>query len=209
MKRIHAHKKLAVSAVITALLAIILTGCSYLQATISKITGDLVGSDFIITEYDNFGNTNFRVAGDKVNLKGDVDEDGELVSSYIDITIDGYEWNHVGSTLVFAEHGADMITDFQLPEDTMTTSQTSSGLMPVDRFVNNYRNLMGKKAVVLISTQNGTPIGLFQGNDCYTDIPENLPKTTMVYIDGKRVYVHKADIDIIPVELFENYDKLF
>ena len=50
--------------------------------------------------------------------------------------------------------------------------------------------------------QNGTPIGLFQGNDCYTEIPADLPKTTLINIDGKMVYVHRANVDIIPAELF-------
>ena len=49
---------------------------------------------------------------------------------------------------------------------------------------------------------HGTPIGLFQGNDCYTEIPADLPKTTLINIDGKMVYVHRANVDIIPAELF-------
>ena len=60
----------------------------------------------------------------------------------------------------------------------------------------------GKEYVVLVSSQNGTPIGLFQGNDCYTEIPADLPKTTLINIDGKMVYVHRANVDIIPAELF-------
>ena len=45
-------------------------------------------------------------------------------------------------------------------------------------------------------------IGLFQGNDCYCEIPADLPKTTLINIDGKMVYVHRANVDIIPAELF-------
>ena len=35
----------------------------------------------------------------------------------VNITIDGHEWSHVGNTLVFAQQGVDMITDFQVPEN--------------------------------------------------------------------------------------------
>jgi hypothetical protein len=129
-----------------------------------------------------------------------LDEYGE-VTSYIDITIDGDSWKHVGSTLVFAQKGVDIITDFQLPED-MESTGNSTGLMAVDRKINHYANLFGKKMVVLVSSQNGTPIGLFQGNDCYCEIPADLPKTTLINIDGKMVYVHRANVDIIPAELF-------
>lgn len=107
----------------------------------------------------------------------------------------------MGSTLVFAQKGVDLITDFQLPED-MESTGSSTGLMAVDRKINHYANLIGKKLVVLVSSQNGTPIGLFQGDDCYIEIPADLPKTTLVGIDGKMVYVHRANVDIIPAELF-------
>lgn len=62
-------------------------------------------------------------------------------------------------------------------------------------------NLMGKERVVLVSSQNGTPIGLFQGGKCYVEIPSNLPKMTRLNIDGKSVYVHRGDVDIIPATL--------
>jgi hypothetical protein len=132
----------------------------------------------------------------------ELDENGE-VSSYIDITIDGKSWKHVGSTLVFAQRGVDMITDFQIPVD-MENSGNGSGLIAIDRRVNEYANLFGKKLVVLVSSQNGTPIGLFQGNNCYTEIPGDLPKTTLIHIDGKLVYVHRANVDILPASLFKS-----
>ncbi len=95
----------------------------------------------------------------------------------------------------------DIITVFQLP-DNMESTGSSTGLMAVDRKINHYANLFGKEYVVLVSSQNGTPIGLFQGDDCYTEIPADLPKTTLINIDGKMVYVHRANVDIIPAELF-------
>ena len=109
----------------------------------------------------------------------------------------------MGSTLVFAQEGVDLITDFQIPEN-MENDGTGTGLMAVDRRINEYANLFGKKLVVVVSSQNGTPIGLFQGDNCYVEIPEDLPKTTLIHIDGKLVYVHRANVDIIPASLFED-----
>ena len=192
-------RKLFVTAV-AAVLCIALTGCAALGAFISQLKGELFGNDYDIRQYDDFGNLVFTVHGDRVTMDCELDENGE-VSSYIDITIDGKSWKHVGSTLVFAQNGVDMITDFQLPED-MEGGSASTGLMQVDRKINSYANLFGKKLVVLVSSQNGTPIGLFQGNDCYTEIPGDLPKTTMISIDGKLVYVHRANVDIIPASMF-------
>ena len=186
---------------IALVLAVALTGCAAIQGYFNKLTGSLFGKGYTITQYDDFGNLVFTVHGAKVTMDCETDEDGE-VTSYIDITIDGDSWKHVGSTLVFAQKGVDLITDFQLPADMDSTGH-STGLMAVDRKINHYANLIGKDLVVLVSSQNGTPICLFQGDDCSIEIPSDLPKTTLVHIDGKMVYVHRANVDIIPAELLE------
>ena len=193
------NKKRLLSLIALALV-ITLTGCAAIGTYFSKLTGSLFGKGYTITQYDNYGNLVFTVHGDKVTMDCQPDENGE-VSSYIDITIGGESWKHVGSTLVFAQKGVDIITDFQRPEEMDSTGH-STGLMAVDRKINHYKNLFGKEYVVLVSSQNGTPIGLFQGDDCYMEIPADLPKTTLINIDGKMVYVHRANVDIIPAELF-------
>ena len=196
-------KKRNIAIILTAvLLCAALTGCAAISSFFGSLTGELFGKDYDIRQYDDFGNLVFTVHGDRVTMDCELDEYGE-VSSYIDITIDGQSWKHVGSTLVFAQNGVDMITDFQLPTD-MEVDGGGLGLISGDRFVNDYRNKFGKKLVVLVSSQNGTPIGLFQGDNCYTEIPGDLPKTTLINIDGKLVYVHRANVDIIPATLFEN-----
>lgn len=181
--------------------ACVLSSCAAISAYISELKGELIGNNYEIRQYDDFGNLVFTVHGNKVTMDCELDDNGE-VSSYIDITIDGDSWKHVGSTLVFAQKGVDLITDFQVPEE-MENSGSSTGLMAVDRKINSYANLFGKKMVVLVSSQNGTPIGLFQGDKCYMEIPADLPKTTLISIDGKLVYVHRANVDIIPASLFQ------
>ena len=183
-----------------AVLVMTFSGCAALGAYINKLKGELFGNGYKIQQFDDFGNLVFTVYGDKVTMDCELDEYGE-VSSYVDITIDGQSWKHVGSTLVFAQEGVDMITDFQLPEG-MENENGGTGLMSADRVINEYANLFGKKLVVVISSQNGTPLGLFQGDNCYVEIPGDLPKTTMISIDGKLVYVHRANVDIIPASMF-------
>lgn len=191
-------------ALVLALCALVgcLSGCASLSAFFNTLKGELFGNGYTICQYDNFGNLVFTIYGDRVTMDCELDENGE-VSSYIDITIDGKSWQHVGSTLVFMQDGVDMITDFQVPAE-MDSGSSSTGLMAADRKINEYANLFGKKLVVLVSSQNGTPICLFQGDSCYTEIPSDLPKTTLINIDGKLVYVHRANVDILPASLFES-----
>lgn len=195
------NKKKCIALLLAVLTVAALTGCAAIGAYFSQLRGELFGNDYTIRQYDDFGNLVFTIHGDRVTMDCELDENGE-VSSYIDITIDGRSWKHVGSTLVFYQEGVDLITDFQVPAD-MESDSSSSGLMAVDRTINSYANYFGKDLVVLVSSQNGTPVALFQGDDCYTEIPGDLPKTTLIHIDGKLVYVHRANVDIIPAELFE------
>lgn len=197
-------KRFTISA-IALCMAISLCGCgaAVMERIIGELKGELVGNDYQVFEYDNFGNQVLQVSGNKIAMSAEVDSAGEP-TSYIDITVDGYDWMHVGSTLVFAQNGVDMITDFQMPETIETDRDGSLGLIAADRFVNSYKNLFGKSQVVLVSSQTGTPIGLFQGDNCNVSIPSNLPKTTLVSIDGKLVYVHRANVDIMPVAMFRD-----
>lgn len=203
MRNLNKALKSTLLFALTITLLLTLSSCGWLNAFIGQLKGELIGNDYIITEYDNFGNPVLQVEGDKITMDGAVDSAGEP-TSYITITVDGYEWDHVGSTLVFAQNGVDMVTDFDLPEIIETHGSTSTGLMDIDRVVNHYKNLFGKKSVVIVSSQNGTPIGLFQGDNCYVEIPDDLPKTTLVNIDGKMVYIHRGDVDIMPASMFNS-----
>lgn len=170
----------------------------YLQ----MLKGSLIGNDYNIQEFDNFGNLVFTAHGDKVSMQAETDNEGEP-TSYIDITIDGYDWKHVGSTLVFAQNGVDIITDFQVPEDMSVDNSSSTGFMPADRYINEYKNFFGREYVILVSSQMGTPICLLQGDDYKVTIPNDLPKMTRIYIDGLSVYVHRANVDVFSAEMFQ------
>ena len=199
----HLRIVLAIVLIILIIIAnILLNSCASLDSLVLELKGELIGNNYQIWEYDNFGNQILTLHGNKISIDSGKDSSLEN-SSYIDITIDGYEWNHVGGTLVFAQDNVDMITDFKIP-DHIEGNQTSTGFTVFDRIVNDYRNMIGKKLVVVIYSQTGTPICIFQGDNCYTNVPADLPKTTMIYIDGALVYVHRANIDIFPAELFNN-----
>ena len=187
---------------IVVVMATTLFGCANLKSWFQSIKGELIGNRYTVWEYDNFGNKILTIHGNKIALEGGTDSLGEN-SSYIDITIDGYEWEHVGNTLVFAQNDAEMITDFQIPEN-IEGKQSSTGLIAVDRVLNHYRNQIGKELVVVVFSQTGAPICLFQGDECYTEVPADLPKTTKIFIDGNLVYVHRANVDIFPAKLFDN-----
>lgn len=57
--------------------------------------------------------------------------------------------------------------------------------------------------VVIIQSQQGDPICMFRGNDVSWDVPKNLPKTTELNIDGKQVFIHRANFAIVDLSVFE------
>ena len=187
---------------IVVVMATTLFGCANLKSWFQSIKGELIGNRYTVWEYDNFGNKILTIHGNKIALEGGTDSLGEN-SSYINITIDGYEWEHVGNTLVFAQNDAEMITDFQIPEN-IEGKQSSTGLIAVDRVLNHYRNQIGKELVVVVFSQTGAPICMFQGDECYTEVPADLPKTTKIFIDGNLVYVHRANVDSFQAKMFDN-----
>lgn len=197
----------AITAVLVAIIGIVscdtsnTTGIGIIDTWLAEVRGDLVGNDYYISEYDNFGNKIASTRGDKVNLGAETDSIGE-VTSYIDIAIDGHKWQHVGNTMIFAQNGLEMVEGVNLPKEMIHYSN-STGLMFVDGFVNDIKNLVGKSKIIVVYSQLGLPIGVFQGDSCTITIPGDLPKMTLAMIDGKALYIHKANIDIFDVELME------
>ena len=93
MRNINKALKSTILLVLSLTLLLTLSSCGWLNAFISQLKGELIGNDYIITEYDNFGNPVLQVKGDKITMDGAVDSAGEP-TSYITITVDGYEWDH-------------------------------------------------------------------------------------------------------------------
>ena len=121
----------------------------------------------------------------------------------ITITIDGREMLSCGDTIIFAEEGMEKDVDFTLENIQSNSNGSFSEYTSVARFVNNYKNMIGKPMVVIIESQMGAPIAVYSGNDVYYEVCENLPKTTKLMIDGKALYIHRANFKIIDKTLID------
>ena len=76
-------------------------------------------------------------------------------------------------------------------------------LAPVDRYINDYKNKIGKEKAIIISSPMGIPVGLYQGKNVYVTVPDDLPKMTRLNIDGKSLYIHRANYLIMDTEILE------
>lgn len=191
----HRKKALAAVAALVVCTAVALAGCAELSLRFSSVKGELIGNSFDATVFDNFGGEVAAFHAKKMGVEAaSVDEDGNATSSVLKITADGRDIEQVGNTMVFAETGLEEVEGYTLPRDIQTTGGTVN---LVDGAINDVKSKIGKSRVVVVSSQLGVPIAVYQGNSVGYEIPEDLPKFTKLTIDGKALYIHRANYLII------------
>lgn len=191
-----------------------LSGCAYLKSAINNFTGSLVGNSYHIYTYDNYGELTMETSGDKISISGNqvastgVDSEGNTVTNYdlssvITITIDGYEIESCGDTCIFVQDGLNAEVDFTEESIESNTDGSLTDNASIARFLNRYKNAFGKSRVVVIKSQLGQPITAYSGDEVYWEIPDDIPKCTKLMIDGKALYIHRANFQIIDKALLD------
>lgn len=219
--------------ILAIFLCFLLAACSGPEAiTITTEPEDNnVKLSFLATFYDNYGTQWLQCEGKTFDIKPNkvkewaYNTDGSWVSSYslssvVSIDIDSKSIESCGSTIIFADSRLTQY-DVDIPTETLTNSDNKASIStPSDYRLSDYWDLSwwyfryfkskdlnnadtGSK-IVVIQSQMGDPICMFMGDKVSWDIPRNLPKTTELLIDGKAVYIHRANFAIIDTELFSN-----
>ena len=205
-------KKRIAIILLPAILVVLLTGCAKFGSIINDIHGSLVGNNYTVYTYDNYGNQTLKTSGKKISITGNkiettsYDSDGKTVTGYdlssvLTITIDGKEIESCGDTCVFVQKGLEPEVDFSLDEIYSNGGNGITDNAALARVLNQYKNDFGKSRVVVIKSQLGQPIAAFSGNDVYWEIPDDLPKMTKLMVDGKALYIHRANYQIIDKDL--------
>lgn len=189
-----------------------LTGCAANDDYMNDVKGNLSGNSYTIYTYDNYGKKVMTTTGDKINISGNktkskgYDSDGNETTSYdvssvITILIDGKEIESCGDTCIFEQKGLKPEVDFTQENITSHSTGKISENTYIAGIVNYYKNYFGKSRVVVIKSQLGQPIAAYSGDEVFWKIPDDLPKMTKLMIDGKALYIHRANFQIIDKEL--------
>ena len=205
-------KKRIITAAIAVFFAIGLTGCALLDSEVNELNGSIKGNTYDIGFYSNDGENFMNMTGENINMssntvKEPVYSDGswgytEAMSSVVTVTIDGKEVESCGSTMIFAEDDLKPEVDFQSPELIQSESDGSvTDYTFIAGIVNKVKNNFGKSRVVVIQSQLGNPICAYSGDEVYWKVCQDLPKTTKLMIDGKALYIHRANFQIIDKDL--------
>ena len=201
--------------IVMLVLLLSLTGCGIasLESSVNDIKGQLIGNSFECRFYDNYGEKFLTASGTKVGMTGNIIEEAVIdssdgststeyaLSSVVTINIDGNELQSCGDTIIFEESGLKPDTEFQLNDIQSSASGKFTENTMVSRIVNHYKNFFGKGQVVVIQSQLGIPICAYSGDDVYWEVRNDLPKTTKLMIDGKALYLHRANFLILDASL--------
>ena len=206
--------KRILAALASVLLLAGLAGCAKVQSGIHDLHGSIIGNEYYIDIFDNSGIRTLRSHGKKIDIDNNIVEERtyssssdewystKTLSSVITITIDGKQLISCGDTCVFYDRR--LTPDYEFYLDTLDSA--SSGPLDsvlISGMVNSIKNRFGKPMVVVITSQTGAPIYAFSGNKVYWEIQEDLPRFTKLMIDGKALYIHRANFQIIDKALLK------
>lgn len=191
-----------------------ITGCAANDDYMNDVKGNLSGNSYTIYTYDNYGQKVMTTTGDKINIAGNktkskgYDSEGNETTSYdvssvITILIDGKEIESCGDTCIFEQKGLKPEVDFTQEDIISHSTGKISENTYIAGIVNYYKNYFGKSRVVVIKSQLGQPIAAYSGDEVFWKIPDDLPKMTKLMIDGKALYIHRANFQIIDKELLQ------
>ena len=189
-----------------------LTGCAANDDYMNDVKGNLSGNSYTIYTYDNYAQKVMTTTGDKINIAGNktkskgYDSEGNETTSYdvssvITMLIDGKEIESCGDTCIFEQKGLKPEVDFTQENIISHSTGKISENTYIAGIVNYYKNYFGKSRVVVIKSQLGQPIAAYSGDEVFWKIPDDLPKMTKLMIDGKALYIHRANFQIIDKEL--------
>lgn len=180
-------------------------GVAQLESMFNSVNGNLIGNSYTINTYDNYGNKTLQTKGDKINIKGNYHTNsGEYdLTSVITINIDGHEIEGCGDTYIFEQEGVKPEVDFALEDIYSHTNGSVSDNTFVSGIVNRYKNFFGKSRIIVVKSQLGQLITAYSGDDVYWEVCDELPKTTKIMIDGKALYIHRANFQMFDKELLK------
>lgn len=195
--------------ILTFAVVLSMGGCAMFGSKVESLHGSIVGNTYECQFYTNNGVKFMTAAGDKIDILANivkermVDGDGDgyvkTLSSVLTITIDGHEMSSCGSTILFVEKG--LTPDLVITDDISSHSYGVDSNTAIANIINRFKNSFGKPVVAVIQSQLGDPICAYSGNEVYWEVCENLPKTTKLMIDGKALYIHRANFQLIDTAL--------
>lgn len=197
------------STILSILIAftLVVSSCSMFDNNVKNMQEEFEGLEATIQTFDAQGQVIDNVKGKSIavttdnrfDIKG---ADGSVTkeSSVLNIQVGGKQMYHVGSSLVMQEKGTTNILNNT--NARAEVNDTDSSVPFLSRLKNEFKNdFTGQNMTVLIRSQQGLPIAVFTGDEVSTFQAKNIPNSTALLIDGKRVFLYRVDFSIYDTSL--------
>jgi len=200
--------KRTVSAIAAILLTFSLSACSTVAMSFEDFNRSWKGIPATITTYDQNGELIDKVKGSSIQVSLDqrftvtsTDSEGTITSTPGDvmlISIGESHISHVGSTMLWEEDGIVAVAGADTTVDITNTEQGTPWLNDLLEYNQNLWE--GKGKTILIRSQDGKPIAVYAADEVEV-FGTSVPKSTMFRLDGKRLFVYRADYTMYDNEL--------
>ncbi len=193
-------KKIAM--LLTVSVVFILAGCQDLNIFVKGFEQSFSGLEMTINTYDEESQAIDKIIGKSIKIERDSKFDtnsGTNNSSVIQVTIGDKELHHVGSSMIVAENGLNNV--FEQYATKVDIQNMQHGVPIINSLVNDFKNsFTGKEKLILIRSQNGTPLATYAGNNVSL-YSTDVPKSTGLLVDGKYLFVYRCDYTIYDLAL--------
>ena len=192
---------------IILIVSLIVSSCSYFKNDMKNMQEEFQGLEATIQTFDAQGQVIDNVKGNSISVETDnrfdiKGADGSVTkeSSVLNIQVGGKQMYHVGSSLVMQEQGTTNILNNT--NARAEVNDTDSSVPFLSRLKNEFKNdFTGQNMTVLVRSHQGIPIAVFTGDNVSTFQAENIPNSTALLIDDKRVFLYRVDFSIYDTSL--------
>ncbi|WEB82243.1 DUF5052 family protein [Vagococcus lutrae] len=197
------RKRKIILFVLTTLSAVlILSGCQNIKLKFKGFEESFKGLNMIVRTYDEESQMMDEIKGKSIMIKRDKTFDSNedtADSPVIKIEVGRNEIHHVGSSMIIQEEKLTNVFDDYTKEVDIQNHQR--GIPMLNELVNQFKNsFTGKKKVILIRSQNGTPLATYAG-DKVSIYQTEVPKSTGLLIDGHYLFIYRCDYTIYDADL--------
>lgn len=186
-------------------LAVVTTACNGVEQDWDNLVSRFQGRSVTIQTYDEESQLIDQVKGSHVDITSDTtfntSSEGNN-SGVMQISVGKNMMHHVGSSLIMYQDGLyDIMTD---KNARVNIENYDKGTPLINYFVHDFKNYFGKGSakVIMIRSQNGTPLAVFAGNSVSL-FKTDVPKSTGFRIDGKYLFVYRCDYTVYDTALLD------
>lgn len=206
---IHPHRPARLAALMLST-ALLTTGCQVFEQTSKNVENTFTGLSATITTFDADSRPLDEITGRSVSIETDdrfdiTDSSGAISkeSSVLSITTGQNHISHVGSTLIMSETGLDSVLDD--PEARALVRNETSASPVLVRLKEGFANAFtGKPKTILIRSQQGVPLAVYTGQEVSTFSARGIPNSTVLLVDGKALFIYRAEFTIYDTALLED-----